>query len=199
MRTQTATLALLISVAALLAGCGHDSGVDPRPVLVDEPSTYVGPWNYLCGAWNPSHPTVASATFDLHVSPGAVEKIREAGGTIVHEFNVPIVRAYLPVDAVPRLASTGHIWAALQVAPDSAFDFGGIIGIPTPLSGDDRNFLESAGVTIIQEFNHSDAIYALIPDASVPAIRSRPSVRGLEINSIACADGEARRGSPWSR
>jgi hypothetical protein len=180
-RNHIAIPALLLPVAALLASCSPDSVTAPTPC--DGPSTFA------CGAWSPCRPEAASATFDLDVTPGAIEAIRRAGGTIVHEYNVSKVRAVLPVDAVPGLASARMVCAAFQVSPESGFDFRGLIGIPTPLTPDDREFLAAAGVTSIREYSFIDAIAATIPDAAVPIIRDRPGVRVVEIDGIICIDG----------
>jgi len=180
---------IFLPAVALLASCGHESVVEPQ-VAVVESMPCAGPSMFACGSWSPCRPNPAAAVFDLDMSAhGSVEAIRQAGGTIVHEFNVPIVRALLPVDAIPGLVSSRQISAAFEVPPESALDFGGFIGIPLPLTSDDREFLASAGVTIKHEFTSIDAVFALIPDAAVPAIRIRPGVRYVEINGVACAEG----------
>jgi len=184
---------IFLPAVALLASCGDDSVVEPR-VTVVESARCTGPSMFACGHWSPCRPDSATATFDLDViAPGSVEAIRKAGGTIVHEFNVPIVRAFLPVDAIPGLVNSRQVWAAFEVPPGSGLDFRGIIAFSLPLTSDDREFLASAGVTIKQEIPWVDALTALIPDAAVPAIRMRPGVRHVEIDGVICSEGGATR------
>ncbi|MEO5616476.1 MAG: hypothetical protein ABIS67_01785 [Candidatus Eisenbacteria bacterium] len=134
-------------------------------------------------------PTVADAVFDLNViGPEPIEAIRRAGGTILHVFQVPLVRVSLPVRSVSSLANDGHVRFAREVEAGRAPDFDGVIGLPTPLSAADREFLESLGVTNIETPLHGHAIRATIPDLAVPSIRIHPGVYAVEMNNFACVD-----------
>lgn len=68
---------------------------------------------------------------------------------MLHEFHVPLVRARLPVAAVPGLVNMRDVFHALEVGPEDTFEFDGLIGIPVPLSAHDQAFLESVGVKVI--------------------------------------------------
>jgi hypothetical protein len=176
-------------MAALFSGCGHESSL-VAPLLQPAPAgppPCAGLAQYYCDAWQHCRPQAATATFDLLVSgAGGLDAIRQAGGTVLHEFNVPLVRATLPVDAVPTLWHDRWINHAREVAPESPFEFEGLIVLPLPLSTADREFLELSGVSITYESRA--LIVARIPDAAVPTIRNHPGVRFVEANGYECGD-----------
>ena len=68
------------------------------------------------------------AEFDLGVGAATTaDAIRQAGGTVLHEFNVPLIRARLPVSAVPDLVR--HVGYAVETRPEDGLEFDGLIGL----------------------------------------------------------------------
>lgn len=174
--------AVLVLLATVMVGCGRASS-PTRPPAPDPGNAL-----FACGSWSPQEPTVGVAVFDLHV-PGADPRqaIRDAGGVILHEYGVPLLRVRLRVDAVRDLYGVRYLWSARQVSEDQPPQFDGIVGTSTPLSAADRDFLESVGVIVLQEYPGGVRfIRALIPDAAVPALRQYPGVSSVEVNSLAC-------------
>lgn len=174
-------VAALVLVAALVAGCGRASS-PTRPVTPDPGNAF-----YACGSWSPQKPAVGVAVFDLHVigsDPRAA--IEGAGGTVLHEYQVPLVRARLTVRAVQDLHAAGAVWFARQVGERQPLEFDGVVAIPTPLSPADLDFLAAAGVTVVEVAYGGGAFRARIPDAATPALRQYPGVRYVELNTVAC-------------
>jgi hypothetical protein len=150
-------------------------------------------YEYVCDQWNPSAPSTARCLFDLHFiprlgdpldGPSEAERdaVRRAGGRIVYEFHLPTIRARLCVSEIPP---AGAYWVE-SVADPGKHVVDALIGIPLPLSAEDRAFLVGLGVEIIGEIAFIDVIHAFVPDASIPAIRAHPDVRYLEEDARGC-------------
>jgi hypothetical protein len=174
-----------ILVAMLLGGCGGDDSttvvVPPPP---PGPCTAIG--TFACGAWDPCEPEGPDQEFEFHARvPAASAAIADSGGTVLHEYHVPIVRARIAVSAVEGLIAGGLVGSAIGNSPGAPFQFVGLIRIPTPLSSADRAFLISLQVVVLEEHD-MDFIRARIPDASVPAIEAHSGVSGIEADTIIC-------------
>jgi len=143
---------------------------------------------FICGTWEPEEPKAAWGLFDvffgIHGGPteAQLHAIQNAGGRIVYEFNLPVVRARLPVSAVP-LVEAEYVQSVSRpnVHADDV-----IIGIPLPLSDLDRQFLDDIGAIVLNEFDFIDAIHAIVPDESIPALALLPGVSYIELNGFRC-------------
>ena len=102
----------MVMVVLLALGCADNVGPERG-----DPAQYVlDPVVYACGGWS-SQPTVSLGLFDVFWGlegpgdEGTGPKLKhrawvlDAGGTIVHEFHVPMIRAILAPRRVPELRS----------------------------------------------------------------------------------------------
>lgn len=180
-------------MTALLLGCARATApvVPPEPPAPDPPPN---PGNalFVCGKWSPQAPTVELAAFDLLVVGDApIEEIRRAGGTVLHAYQVPLVRALVPVDAIPRLGSGLHIVHAQEVSVDGPLAFRGSVGFVGAATDADVELLRQLGVTDMRVGYRGLYVEGDIPDAAVGAIRDHERVRWVEAKSYACLAGVA--------
>jgi hypothetical protein len=160
---------------------------------------------YACGGWFPAEPRAAVEFFDVFGCSGDVgptdvlrQAVIQAGGRIVHEFNVGAVRAKLRVSQIPGLVSQvpglPPACAAFSVAQINRYPVDAIVGFRADVTEDDRAFLVSVGATIVSELKFVCAVNAIVPDEAIPEVRAHPSVRYLEWNGIGCLlDGRIER------
>ena len=181
-------LPLLLGALALRASAAPKGGGPPGRTV----------YQYACGGWSPEEPKAKKALFDVYFgrqratdpddgpSQAQREAIENLGGRIVYEYHVPMVRARLRVEAVGLLEA--NFVRSVSKPQKQRHVVDAIIGIPVPLSDLDREFLEDLGVIISRELGFG-AVSAIVPDESIPAIRSHEGVRYLEVNGIgACLD-----------
>jgi hypothetical protein len=110
-------LGMSLATCALLVACETSTSVELLPPFEGDPATVVMPadLSYACRGWSQSPPDVDYGLFDVfftyHTSgdpedrPTADQRaqILRLNGRIVHEFNVPMIRAVLQPVAVPEL------------------------------------------------------------------------------------------------
>lgn len=168
----------------LLSGCASaDDMVGPHRA---DPAQYVLQVNfqYVCGRWFPFEPPVELGLFDVHFgrrSPadpetGPTEKhlkaILDAGGTIVHRFHVPSVRAVLPVRAVPSLdAFTRGVTDAEDLSLPVSVGFKSTV---------DPSVVSRRGGIITGIHSALGSLHAIVQDRVIPSIRSESSVKWVE-------------------
>lgn len=186
-------VAIILAGALLAAGCDHAPPL--APIAPPPPRQIpVGPAIYGCEGWSPYEPPVEKAIFDFRVagtdgpSMAARQAILKAEGIILHEYHVPMIRALIRVRAVLSLhMGPDHTsFSARQVQPGDGTEVETVIGIPAPLSAEDRGFLESRDVKILREYPQIGAIKAIAPDEVIPAIRSHDTVRFVDVIRLAC-------------
>jgi hypothetical protein len=185
MSTPAVQRIALVLLTAGLCGCGsEDETVPSAPLPPPGPCTAIA--SFACRAWDPCRPDGPEQEFEFAArTPGAVGAISDSGGTVLHVYHVPIVRARIAVSAVEGLISGGLVGSATGNSPGDPFQFEGVIRIPTPLSSADRAFLISVQVVVLEESDF-DFVRARIPDASVPAIRNHASVTAVEADTVIC-------------
>ncbi len=149
---------------------------------------------YACERWTPAQPVAAVDLFDVFGPSNVLRQaVLQAGGRIVHEFNVPTVRARLRVSEIPGLPLGFY---AISVEQPNRYPVDAIIGFRAAVTDTDRAFLASVGATILKEYRFIHAVHAIVPDEAIPAVRANPSVRYVELNVIGCLLGSQREGQP---
>jgi hypothetical protein len=140
--------------------------------------------NASSGGWYPEEPKAANALFDVFL--GSRDAILASGGQIVHEFNLPVVRAHLPVSAVPTLQA--NFVQSVEGPPNEFILSEILVGFLQPSSTDDADFLLNLGAASVAEVYPGSSSYLVrsIPDESIPAIRANPRVRYVTLNLVAC-------------
>ena len=136
------------------------------------------------GGWYPEEPKAANALFDVFL--GSRDAILASGGQIVHEFNMPVVRAHLPVSAVPTLQA--NFVQSVEGPPNEFILSEILVGFLQPSTTDDADFLLNLGAASVAEVYPGFSSYLVksIPDESIPAIRANPRVRYVTLNLVAC-------------
>jgi len=136
------------------------------------------------GGWHPERPKATNALFDVFL--GSRDAILASGGQIVHEFNLPVIRAHLPVSAVPTLQA--NFVQSVEGSPNEFTLSEIVVGFLQPSSTDDADFLLSLGAASVAEGYPGSSSYLVksMPDEAIPAIRANSRVRYVELNLVAC-------------
>src|SRR5262249_53825246 len=172
---------------AILLGCDHAPDV-AKPTRPSQSVADPGTALFACGRWMSGVPSTEIASFDLEVTDlDARAAIERAGGKILHEYYVPMIRARLPVSAVPGLWSSRAIGAAFEVPAGKPPEFNGCIITTMAASDADLSFFQSVGVRLWPGANAGGhTTIATIPDGVVPAILSHPGVQAVYRTSTVC-------------
>jgi hypothetical protein len=177
---------LIVACGAILLSASPDTEAQ-RPIELPPGQT---DYFYRCGGWEPEEPRAAVGLFDIFYGRRTAEDpddgpydwhredVRSVGGRIVHEFNLPVLRARLRVSEIPKLRAGFLI--SVDRPRDHTID--GLIGIPLPLSESHQSALDELGVTILGEITTINVLHAFFPDESIPAIRALDGVRYVEYN-----------------
>jgi hypothetical protein len=197
---------VLLVVPALMIPTGAVHSVQPFEVPPGQ-ATY----EYLCGFWIPEEPRTNWILVDVCMcgfdggrdftgpTEAQREVIRELGGKLLYEFNVPFIRARMPVAA---MGSLDYFCWVQSVSHPRRYPVEMFIGLNGPLSAADRAFLESLGVVIVREPPHGRSVLAIIPDASIPAVRTQGGFRYVEPNGRVCplrGNGEVTASRSWDK
>lgn len=172
----------LFPLPLLLAACGQ-----PLEPDLGDPAQYAFPAEirYACGAWAPAPPVATFGLFDIHFGrstsdtpdgpPSAenIRAIRRAGGVVVHRFNLAMVRAVVPVAAVPGLAVAG----VLGVTDPAHTDVVVFVGFH---SGVDEAAIVARGGTVIRSYPSLNAMLVRVPDDRLPGLRGDSRIRYVE-------------------
>ena len=183
------------AVLAVLLACGCSDNLGPDR---GDPAQYVlDPVRYACGGWFPSEPTVSLGLFDLfwglegpddagtRPKPEHRTAVLEVGGTIVHQFHLPMIRAILAPSSVSELGTN----MATGVPDATAFTLDVAVGYSRSVTDDDIALFESLGGVVTHQFINFDAITGVLPDSAIPILRARPEVRFVEGNGVSCLAG----------
>jgi hypothetical protein len=153
---------------------------------------------FHCGVWYPRAPVADSALFDVEFpalgpvvrpTPQQRTAVLNAGGRIVHEFQLPTIRAVLAPDAVPSLrayfvrgvrdttaltVSTRVIWANADTSAHDTLihQLGGRIEQRSWIGMASNGNLDSLPVTLVH-----------VPDAKIPVLVNSDHV--LELGHLA--------------
>ena len=177
------TLVWSLVIAACGSPLGPDRGDPARFILTQAAS-------YSCGAWSPRTPAQPLGLFDIYFTSGPLEsgrppapeslaRVVQVGGTIVQPFQVNGTRAILPVRAVSRLN------AALTIGVLNAHTTGHPLAIGFNVLGKESLIIAQGGHITWMASTFPD-FYAIVPDTGIPALRSDPDLRFLELSLPSC-------------
>ena len=183
----------MVMVVLLASGCTDNLGPERG-----DPAQYVlDPVSYVCGGWSPSQPTVSLGLFDVFwglEGPGDVgtgpklkhqAAVLDAGGTIVHEFHVPMIRAILAPRSVPGLGAN-----MVTGVPDATvFTVNVGVGYNRGFTDGDIELFESLGGVVTHQWAFINGIAGELPDSAIPILRARPEVRYVEGDGVMCLAG----------
>lgn len=204
---QTVCTALIGSV---LLACGNPTAADPPAqgsedqIAFQHADLVVGEVLYACNSWLDGMPSAAERlVVDLFLiresdripNIGPLEEqvrvIEEAGGEILHRFNVLGVRTEILPEAIPRLV--GYWGAPGQRVANHAravpradrFDLEvavGYSGSPEPLI----TLFEQLGGHVTGLFQISKSFHGVVPDSALPHLRATGRARFIQHNQIGC-------------
>jgi hypothetical protein len=146
------------------------------------------PYIFDCGHWFPHEPQAARGLFDVYwtgeqQAAREREAIQSVDGVVVHEFGVAAVRARLWVARIPQIWGTRVESAASP--PDYTVKV--VIGMPTPLSTSDSDFL--AGLGAVMGRADYNKVHARVPDSAIPTIRAHAGVQWVRADGTpGCLD-----------
>lgn len=177
--------ALILAISAA-SGCGDYLGPDrgnPADYAFTQPYLYP-----LCSR-TPEVPTLPNGLSlglfdvllfrnderDAHAAPRSdeIRRIVQAGGTVVHTFNIPLVRTILPATALPTLSNV----MIHGVTEPHRLDTRVFVGFHTTIVPD---IVTGHGGTILQAYSSFPAVHAIVPDAAIPNLRKDSRVRYVE-------------------
>lgn len=206
MSSKLTTLATLAAAALLLGACSDatlplqpapnlpepDASLDPAAVVIGQ---YIAtPCNaneHLRGSreWalvdiffsRRSDSEPVDGPQDHHLSA-----VTARGGVVLHRFNVPAVRAWMPLREVPVLIDRGH-WISVRDVPNPRrYDLIVIASYTSPVEDADVDRFQSLGGQIKSRYNVIPAIAGIIPDASLPELRAQPRTEQVLPDGVVC-------------
>jgi hypothetical protein len=182
----------MVMVVLLALGCTDNLGPERG-----DPAQYVlDPVRYTCGGWS-SQPTVSLGLFDVFWGLEGPDDVRtgpklkhqaavlDAGGTIVHEFHVPMIRAVLAPRRVPELGAN-----MVTGVPDATvFTVNVTVGYNRGFTDGDIELFESLGGVVTHQWAFINGIAGELPDSAIPILRARPEVLYVDGSGVACLAG----------
>lgn len=180
-------IAYLAGFVALACSSTAEPRSGPAPLVSGE---YIyGP---CTATWLPATPPISRTVVDFVFAadgtgptPEEIGAIEHAGGIVRYRFHVPVVRADIDVDAVPRVVGSSARFA--RTVPDtSARDVQLIVMLDHPLGESDINSVQALGGTVLRRYDAIHGYLTQINDAAVPLIRALPGVTGASFNTIGC-------------
>ncbi len=192
-------LAGAAGVAILLSCCSHSNPVEP-----DYSAFAVDSVIYKCGRWFPAPPEQSRGLFDIFLSfdytedgmeawrdhgmePWQRHMVESAGGVIIHEFHVPVVRVLIEAADLPPMNKYARGVTDIDDYPVRlTFMF------KSAITQEDRDFLLAMGARDLEEyaldpFTTPEVMVAVVPDGGVPAVLAWDRLVYVETNeSLIC-------------
>jgi hypothetical protein len=124
---------------------------------------------------------------DGRATAADIRLVTSQGGRVLHEFNVPAVRARILLSRVPDLVQRGR-WIMVRTVPDpTRYDVPRLIaGFNRPLDDTDVELFASLGGRVEYRWDFINALAGIVPDRSIPALRDRADVEYVEADSVVC-------------
>lgn len=115
-----------------------------------------------------------------------IDLVAKHGGRVLFSFNVPAVRARIILSRIPDLVKNGF-WVTVRDVPDpTRYDVPLSVGLTRALEDSDVEQFATLGGRVEYRFNSIRSLSGVLPNQSIPTLRSRSDVRYVEVNSIGC-------------
>ena len=116
-----------------------------------------------------------------------IELVTAHGGWVLYRFNVPAVRARIILSKIPDLVEEGY-WITVRDVPDATrYDVPSLsVGFTRPLSDSDVDLYVSLGGRVDYRWDFINALSGVLPDRSIPVLRSQPDVTYIQAGGVAC-------------
>ena len=184
-------------VAALALACTHSTEPRPAGPTVVLATTYrFGP---CVQAWEPSAPPVGRTVVDFYygsegtgAGQAQIFAIQRAGGVVTYPFHLPLLRAEVDVDAIPRLMQQGSggtgPYYAITVPEPSNHDVSVIVTLDHPVTDADIASAQALGGRVGFRYTVINGYSLQIDDTAIPRLRALSGVKDVELNLTACLD-----------
>ncbi|MFQ5702970.1 MAG: hypothetical protein ACE5HT_03015 [Gemmatimonadales bacterium] len=184
---------LLVALAVACSGeMGLPADLDPADFVLEKEAFY------RCGRWI-NKPDVRFGLFDVRATPiGETEqtdrpsdllldRISSLGGVVVHEFNVPLVRAVIALGAIPEIegASSGLSGTDARAVTDAS-EFSVTVSIRYVVDPSDSDLarIVELGGEVFSTFR--TAVGAVVPDLTIPVLRGQPEIENVGLRGGGC-------------
>jgi hypothetical protein len=200
------SFAALLAVPVLVSG-GCSEAVLPHPenVALPAPDLSLDPDSVVIGAMmaacrpNPAHRASTERVLvdivfgrrnaaDPEDRPLAehVQAVTARGGTVLHRFNAPAVRARIDLARIPDLVEHEHFVHVLTVPEPRRYDLRVIVGYARALTAADTDRIAALGGRVAREFPALEMLVVELPDRSIPSLRQDRDVRWVEVDGAVC-------------
>ena len=179
----------VLAVAVTLSGCsevvGLSSELDIGEIVLPREVRYV------CDGWVPAEPEQEFGLFDViwggegPARRSHREQIRQAGGEVVHSFQLPKVRAILPVHRVPEL----NAYQVRGVPDVEDLSVGVGLLLRSEVTEEDLAWITSLGGEILRVLRTVPIVQATVPDARIPEIRAHGRVEDVSLSGAGACPG----------
>jgi hypothetical protein len=164
-----------------------------RPPRATAPS---GTRYYMCGGDFSHLPASGRVVVDLRLRSNNenriptdedVRALTALGGTVLHQFNVAMIRVEIDVQALPRIVGDKAIADyALNVPDPRGYDVPVQIYFRRAITEADRAALGRLGVSEIAQMPIRRILGATAPDRSLPEIQRIPGVEFARAQALVC-------------
>lgn len=174
---------------------------DPDPSL--DPAALVSPTLlFVCNSWVGNTPPTEKSLFvdiffgqrsaddpDDRPRSASIDAVERHGGQIVYRFHFPAVRAWMEASEIPALVKEGGVNVVFRVTNPRRYDWATFVGYKKPYSYlDGTARFEELGGRVTSSYNSINAIFGLIPDRSVTALRREAAVDYVSGGGYGCVD-----------
>jgi hypothetical protein len=157
------------------------------------------------GGWFPGRrppfdrPIVVDIYFNAaggNLTPEQERNVSAHGGRVLYRFQHPIVRAEIFPFQIERVAAAGGLFLpdgvnhVRSVPSVERMDVEILVMYRAPVRESDLQNIKKLGARVKHVFASIDGLSADIPDQSIRALRSDPSVFYVGFNGIGCVDDE---------
>jgi hypothetical protein len=109
------------------------------------------------------------------------------GGTVLHRFNVAVIRVEIDATTLPRIVGQKGIADYVLNVPDPrVYEVPVQIFFTRPITEGDRAALQRVGVTEIGQVPTRPILYATAPDRALPEIQRIPGVEFARARALVC-------------
>jgi len=164
------------------------------PPLPESPSRDVR--YFMCGGDFSHLPTSGRVVVDLRLrsknenripTDDDIRAVTALGGTVLHPFNVAVIRVEIDAAALPQIVGDRGISDyALNVPDLSVYDVPVQIFFTRAITEADRAALRRVGVSEIGQVPTRPILYANAPDRSLPEIQRIPGVEFARARALSC-------------
>lgn len=115
-----------------------------------------------------------------------VELVGSHGGRVLHQFNVPAVRARVLLSNIPDIVAEGR-WVTVRDVPNPArYDVPSLTAGFHRLRDEHVDLYESLGGRVDHRWDFISALSGVLPDRSIPALAEHPDAQYVEALGVGC-------------